>query len=59
MGARIHPDVPPAYILPAYWWSSNSCAVGASNLVYKSENKWLVILHEQLPAFRKVNLVLG
>lgn len=37
-------------------WSGKSYAVGATNLVYRSENTWFVILHEeQLSAFQEVN----
>lgn len=44
---NIHPDIFPAYTSPTYKWSSTSCAVRVTKLVYRNENTWLVLLHEQ------------
>lgn len=50
VGASIHPDVP-----HASKWSSSASAVRQPDLVYRSENTWLVILHEQQPpAFQEI-----
>jgi hypothetical protein len=49
-GESIHPGMLPAYFPPAYVWSNISCAVGATKLVYRSENTWLVILHDNSPS---------
>lgn len=38
-------------VFPAYVWLSTSCTFGAANLVHRSKGAWLVILHEQIPAF--------
>lgn len=46
-GVSIHPDMLPAYVPPAYVGPSTSCAAGETNLVYRSESMWLVILHEK------------
>jgi hypothetical protein len=45
------------FYLYSFWlWviKHTSCAIKATKLIYRSENTWLVILHEQeLPAFQK------
>jgi hypothetical protein len=53
--ACLHPHMLPAYVPPVYVGPSPSCVVGATNLVYRSENTGLVIFCEQRPlAFQEI-----
>lgn len=54
----MHPDfLLPDYISATYVRSSTPCAVGATKLVYRSENTGLVVLHKQPPAIQEVTVL--
>jgi hypothetical protein len=52
--ASIHPELLPDHISHTSVRSRTSCAIGATMLVYRSENTGLVILHEQPSASQEV-----